>query len=380
MLNDNIYSDLTARCGGRAEIGTACAGDEAVRALNSALPEGGRGGLRFVAGTDGCSAALLCSDCAEEEARSAAEALRVSGVPFVIVGGSPEALAAECGARYVKGDISALPPSAFDSAMRALLFSFPVRAIDVCIPDWVRSLPPENSAVAELCAAVRSVAPSLCTLADCEGLSGLLEDSSAWQSEVTLELLPAEGRARVGAKLKEGAFFKMLSETAGEDISDESSLMSFVVDAAAARKNYDKVRDALECARATGYGIVRPADDELCLEKPVIVRQGQNVGVKLKATAPSYHIVKVDVSGEVSPIMGSAAQAEAMAGDIIGGFESDPQSVWEANFFGRSLRDVVQDGLAGKVGGINEDTRVKLRKAMTRMVNEGKGGVICILL
>ena len=359
MLNDNIYSDLTARCGGRAEIGTACAGDEAVRALNSALPEGGRGGLRFVAGTDGCSAALLCSDCAEEEARSAAEALRVSGVPFVI---------------------SALPPAAFDSAMRALLFSFPVRAIDVCIPDWVRSLPPENSAVAELCAAVRSAAPSLCTLADCEGLSGLLEDSSAWQSEVTLELLPAEGRARVGAKLKEGAFFKMLSETAGEDISDESSLMSFVVDTAAARKNYDKVRDALECARATGYGIVRPADDELCLEKPVIVRQGQNVGVKLKATAPSYHIVKVNVSGEVSPIMGSAAQAEAMAGDIIGGFESDPQSVWEANFFGRSLRDVVQDGLAGKVGGINEDTRVKLRKAMTRMVNEGKGGVICILL
>ena len=89
----------------------------------------------------------------------------------------------------------------------------------------------------------------------------------------------------------------------------------------------------------------------------------------------TYH-----VSGEVSPIMGSAAQAEAMAGDIIGGFESDPQSVWEANFFGRSLRDVVQDGLAGKVGGINEDTRVKLRKAMTRMVNEGKGGVICILL
>ena len=156
--------------------------------------------------------------------------------------------------------------------------------------------------------------------------------------------------------------------------------MSFVVSAAEARKNYGKVKDALECARVTGYGIVQPSDDDLSLEKPSVVRQGSNVGVKLKASAPSYHIIKIDVNGEVSPIMGGAAQSEGMVNDIMNGFENDPQSMWNTNLFGKSLRAMVQEGLAGKVNCMHDDTRAKMRKAITRMVNEGKGGVICILL
>ena len=130
----------------------------------------------------------------------------------------------------------------------------------------------------------------------------------------------------------------------------------------------------------TGYGIVQPSDDDMSLEKPVVVRQGGNVGVKLKASAPSYHIVKVDVTGEVSPIMGAAAQSEEMVNGIMNGFEADPQGMWDTNLFGKSLRGMVKEGLAGKVNSMQEETRGKMRRAMTRMVNEGKGGVICILL
>ena len=180
--------------------------------------------------------------------------------------------------------------------------------------------------------------------------------------------------------LREGVFFRMLSETAGEEIKDECALMEYVASASRAKRGYDKVKDALECARVTGYGIVKPDDDDLSLDKPKVVRQGANVGIKLRATAPSYHVVKVDVSGEVSPIMGLASQSEDMVNGIMNGFETDPQATWNTNLFGKSLRSMVKEGLDGKVNCIQEDTRNKMRRAITRIVNEGKGGVICILL
>ena len=146
------------------------------------------------------------------------------------------------------------------------------------------------------------------------------------------------------------------------------------------KKGYDKVKDALECARVTGYGIVRPDDEDLTLEQPKMIRQGGNVGIKLRATAPNYHVVKVDVCGEVSPIMGNASQSEEMVNGIMKGFEVDPQTTWNTSLFGKSLRSMVKEGLEGKVGSMQEDTRNKMRRAITRIVNEGKGGVICILL
>ena len=137
---------------------------------------------------------------------------------------------------------------------------------------------------------------------------------------------------------------------------------------------------ALPISRINGYGIVEPDDTDMSLEKPQVVRQGGSVGIKLKATAPSYHIVKVDVSGEVSPIMGSAKQSEGIVEGMMNGFETNPDGMWETNVFGKSLRGMVKEGLAGKVCGMHDETKTKMRRAMTRIINEGKGGVICILL
>lgn len=156
--------------------------------------------------------------------------------------------------------------------------------------------------------------------------------------------------------------------------------MRYVHGSSEAKRGYDKIKDALECARVNGYGIVQPDDGDMSLEAPKVVRQGGSVGIKLRATAPSYHIVKIDVTGEVSPIMGSAGQSESIVQGMMNGFENNPDDMWDTNVFGKSLRGMVKEGLATKVIAMHDDTKSKMRRAITRIVNEGKGGVICIIL
>ena len=349
MLNDSVYSDISARCGGSAHIGVAGSDAQRVELLNAALPQWvtENNYVVFLHGCDGADGVIDYGDGYG------------GGLPCVAAEEDEE-------------------PA---SLVRRLLFAFPALRIDVCVPAWVRSLPADNSAVAELISRVRSCAEGAESLAQCSNaLEGMLADSANWCGDVDIELFPAEGRASVTAKIKDGAFFGMLSETAGEEITDESSLMAFAVSAAQARKNYDRVKDALECARVNGYGIVSPAEDDLSYEQPQVVRQGSSVGIKLRASAPTYHVIRVDVSGEVSPIMGDSSQSESLVKSMMSGFETDPEQTWNTDVFGRSLRCMVQEGLAAKVSTISEDTRAKLRKAITRMANEGKGGVICIIL
>ena len=156
--------------------------------------------------------------------------------------------------------------------------------------------------------------------------------------------------------------------------------MRYVRGTAGAKQNYDKIKDAFECAKVNGYGIVQPDDSDMTLEAPKVVRQGGSVGIKLRATAPSYHIVKIDVSGEVSPIMGNASQSESIVQGMMNGFESNPEGMWETNVFGKSLRGMVKEGLSTKVSGMHDETKAKMRRAITRIINEGRGGVICIIL
>lgn len=267
-----------------------------------------------------------------------------------------------------------------DNLLRAVLFEFPVTGIDVVIPEWMRVMPPESGAIGALIEGIRQVSEGITVMRQCSAFDDIFADSEFWQRGAEVALSPSTGRATVTVKLKEGVLFRMLSETAGEEIADECALMEYVAAASQAKRGYDKVKDALECAKVTGYGIVCPDDSDLTLDKPKLVRQGANVGIKLRATAPSYHVVKVDVSGEVSPIMGLASQSEEMVNGIMAGFETDPQATWNTSLFGKSLRSMVKEGLDGKVGCMQEDTRNKMRRAITRIVNEGKGGVICIIL
>ena len=266
------------------------------------------------------------------------------------------------------------------NVLKAVLFEFPVTGFDIDIPDWMRFLPPDSTAVCELLDRIKAAAEAVKKMKDCSAFDNMLADCKFWKPEALVNLSLSDGKAHVDCYVKDGIFFDMLSEIAGDTISDEFTLMRYVRGTSEAKRNYDKIKDAFDCARVNGYGIVQPDDTDMSLEEPKVVRQGGSVGIKLRATAPSYHIVKIDVSGEVSPIMGNASQSEGIVQGMMNGFESNPEDMWDTNVFGKSLRGMVKEGLSGKVNCMHDDTKAKMRRAITRIVNEGRGGVICIIL
>ena len=319
------------------------------------------------------------------------QSLKEIGKPFVIVlncknpdTAKSRALKEELEAKYsntvICTNCEAIGAEGLMNILKAVLFEFPVLSFDVNIPDWMRYLAPDSSALAELFERVKGCANNISKMKDCSAFDEIFLGSQYWKEDPSISLNLSDGKAEINASARDGIFFDMLSEIAGEGISDECTLMRYVKGTAEAKRGYDKIKDALECAKLSGYGIVQPDDSDMSLEAPKMVRKNGSVGIKLRATAPSYHIVKIDVGAEVSPIMGSAAQSESIVQGMMNGFESDPEKMWESNVFGKSLRGMVKEGLAGKVFRMHDDTKAKMRRAISRIVNEGKGGVICIIL
>ena len=340
--------------------------------------------------TDGSIADIPRSGYVSAEEKTIAR-LKQSGKPYVIIlncvepaAESNRRLKAELEEKYGAACIAAncreLDEDGLTDILRAVLFEFPVTGLDVDIPQWMRFLPQEGTALSELISKVKSFSQNISKMKDCSALDSVLSDCKFWKGEPSISLNLADGKAKMCAEVKDGVFFEMLSEIAGESLSDEFSLMRYVRGTSEAKRSYDKIKDAFECARVNGYGIVQPSDDDMTLDSPTVVRQGGSVGIKLRASAPSYHIVKIDVSGEVSPIMGAAAQSEGIVQGMMNGFETHPEDMWDTNVFGKSLRGMVKDGLSGKVMGMSEEVKNKMRRAITRIINEGRGGVICILL
>ena len=390
MVDNNVYEDIAARCGGTVSIGVTEVGTATGLAERFA----------YVFAEDNLTVELCDSaekasfgvvvtrdegrDAAAEEA--AVNSFKGANKPCVVVllaGKQNDALKTELEQKYsvtvvvVSGEVSG---EAVSATLRAALFEFPVTSFDIIIPDWMRYLSPDCSAVSELISKVRAVAPQISKMKDVSAFDGAFDGCEYWQGAPSVRLNLAVGKAEITVTAKEGIYFNMLSEIAGDTIGDECSLMRFVRASSDAKRSYDKIKDAFECAKINGYGIVQPDDSDMSLDKPQVVRQGGSVGIKLKATAPSYHIVKVEVTGEVSPIMGSAKQSESIVEGMMNGFETNPDGMWETNVFGKSLRGMVKEGLSGKVSGMHDETKTKMRRAISRIVNEGKGGVICILL
>ena len=175
-------------------------------------------------------------------------------------------------------------------------------------------------------------------------------------------------------------FYNVLSEITGVDVNSEGDLFGIISELSRTKKKYDKLAYALEEVDRKGYGIVTPSMDELILEEPEMVKQGSRFGVKLKATAPSIHLIKTNVETEVSPIVGSEKQSEELVNYLLSEFESDPKKIWESNIFGKSLHELVNEGLQTKLAKMPEDAQIKLQETLERIVNEGSGGLICIIL
>lgn len=291
-----------------------------------------------------------------------------------------EGLEAKYGVCVVCVNVAELDENGFSSVMEKILMEFPMLSVNVDIPKWMRALPADNSIIKELSEAIRQKSESVTKMKDFACFNDLFSDSENFSTATLSEIKAGEGVAEYTISAKDGLFYSVLSEECGESIADEYDLMNYIGSFSQNKNEFLKIKDALSEANQTGYGVVKPSVSDMTLDEPVLVKQGGKFGVRLKATAPSIHIVKVDVSTEVSPTVGTESQGEDLIKDLIGKYEENPSEIWQTNMLGKSLYELVGDGMTAKINAMPNDVKGKLKKTMTKIVNENKGGLICILL
>lgn len=261
-----------------------------------------------------------------------------------------------------------------------ILMEFPLRRIDVDLSDWLSALPENNQTVREIMDEINTVSVDMYKMKDYYLVNGLFKDSNKFNSPMDLEVKLGEGSVKFKIAAKPELFYSVLSDIAQEDINSDFKIMSFVANLSSSKREYDRIKLALKDVEEKGYGVVSPGTEQMMLEVPEIVKNGGRFGVKLKASAPSLHIMKVDINTELNPVVGSEQQSEDLVKYLLSEFENDPKGIWETNMFGKSLHDLIKEGLNHKIHAMPIDAQKKMRKTLGRIVNEGKGGVICILL
>lgn len=338
--------------------------------------------------TDGSVTGLERSAYERAEEKAYAE-LHEMGKPFVILlncarPSEAEELRARLQEKYsapvIAVNAEEMTQEDISAVLERILYEFPVLTIDVDLPDWMRVLDADSPLVAEVLGELRTVSPKIFKMSDCALLDTLFAESEHLLPPAKLEIDASTGRARCKVTAKEGAFYEVLSQQCGQKIDNDFALMSFVSELAEAKKVYARVGQAFADAREFGYGIVPPEEEEMNLSEPTVVKKSGRVGVNLRADAPSYHIIRVDVSGEVRPALGNKEQSEAFVKQIADDLETQPDRAWNTNMFGRTLREMLGEELFVKNRSMGDTVRKKMRRTVTRIVNEGKGGVICILL
>ena len=261
-----------------------------------------------------------------------------------------------------------------------VLYEFPAQRIAFKFPRWVDGLDFSHPLKSELMNEIRNAFSDVNVLKDISSCSQKIASTEIINNTIVQDIQLGSGFVNIKIELKDELFYQVLSEMTGVEIQNEGDLFSIISELSSTKKRYDKIAYALDEVDRKGYGIVTPSIDELELEEPEMVKQGSRFGVKLKATAPSIHMIKTNVTTEVSPIVGSEKQSEELVNYLLSEFESDPKKIWESNIFGKSLHSLVNEGLQTKLSKMPEDAQIKLQETLERIVNEGSGGLICIIL
>lgn len=273
-----------------------------------------------------------------------------------------------------------LTESDIKEILTQILFEFPIREIAVDFPSWLVSLPPEHPLRSAAYAAVNAASEKMNLVRDVAILTEELRQCEYITDAKVSAMELGKGTAWIAVTMNGDLFYRVLSEKTGLEIDGEQGLITQMCALADIRKKYDKLKSALDEVEATGYGIVMPTIDELTLEEPEIVRQGGRYGVKLSASAPSIHMLKANIQTEVAPIVGSESQSEELVRYLLKEFEEDPKKIWDSNIFGKSLNELVNEGLRNKLFHMPSDARMKLQETLERVINEGCNGLICIIL
>lgn len=346
--------------------------------------------IGLVVTTDGSIGEIPRGEYAEAEERVIKE-LKEINKPFVILlnctdpsAESAQSLRTEMEHNY---NVPVLPVNCLElgeaeikSIIETVLFEFPVREIKVNLPDWISALDMGHWLHSSIYGSVREAAQDIDKIRQVrkvvDGMQG-----NEYVDGVTLDSVDlGRGTAAMTVTVKPGLFYKVLGETTGLEINGEGDLITLMTELAKTKREYDKVRGALDEVNATGYGIVMPSVEDLSLEKPEIVRQGGRYGVRLKASSQSIHMLKCRVVTEINPLVGSEQQSQELVNYLLKQFEEEPEKIWESDIFGKSLHDLVTEGLHNKLYRMPADARVKLQETLERIINEGCSGLICIIL
>jgi stage IV sporulation protein A len=340
--------------------------------------------------TDGSVTDIPREDYAEAETRVIGE-LKAIGKPFVIVVNTsrpytPEAeelkkeLAEKHNAAVLAVNCAQIKPEDITNILEKVLYEFPVSEIRVNIPKWVEALPVTHWIKKSLIQSVKEAAKSADKLREVKNAACALSQNEHIKKAYVDKISLGDGGADIELSVLDQLFYQVLSETTGMSIGGEHQLISIIKVLSEAKREYDKVKFALEEVRHRGYGVVTPSTDEMTLDAPQLVRHGSRYGVKIRASAPSLHIIQANIETEISPIVGTQKQSEDLIEYFNGEMAENPGKIWELNMFGKSMHDMVREGLAAKLHRMPDDAQSKMQEALQKIINEGNGGLICILL
>lgn len=263
--------------------------------------------------------------------------------------------------------------------LRNLLYEFPVKEVRFSLPCWIDLLGDNDEIRKEIYSEIENSVSHLKRVGEIhDATMTFAMDSNASARLSKLDL--GSGSAKIDITVPNEVFYNVLGEKSGFDIENEKALFSIMTELSEVKRKYDKVASAIDDVMNDGYGIVMPSIDDLTLEEPEIVKQPGGYGVKLKASAPSIHMMKADIETEVNPIVGTESQSEELVSFLLKEFEEDPKAIWESNMFGKTLHELVSEGLNSKLAHMPDDARAKIAGTIQRIINEGSGGLICILL
>lgn len=346
--------------------------------------------IGIVLTTDGSITDIPRSSYVKAEERVVSE-LAAQNKPFVVVLNTKlpksddakklaKSLEAKYGVPVMPMDVLKLNQNNVDEIFEKILLEFPIKSLKIKMPKWMQALSFNHPIITSVVEEVKKFGENANKIGQIDKTNVAFLESDDFEPVVVSSIKMGEGKVYFEITPKPGLFYRVLSEQCDTEITDDFHLISYVKQLAHAKTEYDKIKLALADVKEKGYGVVMPNVEDMTLEDPEIVKQGNKFGVKLKASAPSLHIMSVDIETEVNPIVGSQAQSEEMVKYMMSEFEQNPKAIWETNMFGKSLSSLVKEGIDSKITLMPVEAQRKMRKTLGRIINEGKGGIICILL
>ena len=345
--------------------------------------------IGIVVTTDGTVTDLPREAYAEAEEKAIRD-MQTAAKPYIVLvnssapnGEQAQALAKELKERFggtvLAVDCLHMDESAVRAVLTGVLQEFPVTELRFFMPGWVSALELEHPVKTALLEAMRRSAEKIGRISEAAPAISELMRTDALSGCRIRSIDLGTGTVNCELDFPEQLFYQILTEKSGLPVQSDRDLLTLLSSLSAVKRSYDRLEAALEQVRATGYGIVMPSPEEMHLEVPQIIRKGGNYAIKLKASAPSIHMIRTEIRTEVSPIVGDEKQSRELADYLLSEYEGNTEKLWESNIFGKSLYDLVSDGLESKIMGVPEESRFKFRDSLTKIVNEGGNGMICIL-